>query len=265
MRSLLFFIWALTLALLPLKGWADSVSQPAIVIIIDDVGDNYRLGSAAVQLPGPVTFAVLPHSPFGARLAHQAYRNGKDVILHAPMQNTQDRPLGPGALTRDLAQQKFIDTLNKGLDTVPYAQGMNNHMGSLLTTLEPQMNWVMDVAKRRGLYFVDSRTTPDSVALKAARRHGIPSLVRDVFLDHERTEAFVHQQFMQTVAIAKRYGSAVAIGHPYPVTVEYLVKALPQLDEQGIRLLTASALIMEKQERLRLAQYQPAGYASKTH
>lgn len=234
----------------------DSVSQPAVVIIIDDVGDNYKQGLAAVELPGPVTFAFLPHSPFGPKLANKAFNNGKDVILHAPMQNTRDRPLGPGALTIDLSRQQFAQVLAGNLDNVPHVQGLNNHMGSLLTTLEPQMNWVMDEVSQRGLFFIDSRTTSDSVAWRVARKRGIPSLRRDVFLDHERTTEFVHQQFMLTLDIAKRYGSAIAIGHPHPVTVEYLKLALPLLDEQGIRLVTASALIMEKQDRYKLAQYQ---------
>lgn len=232
----------------------DSVVQPAVVIIIDDVGDNYAQGAAAVELPGPVTVAFLPHSPFGPKLAKRAYLTGKDVILHAPMQNTHDRPLGPGALTTDLDREQFNRVLAGDFDDVPHVQGLNNHMGSLLTTLEPQMHWVMDQVDQRGLFFIDSRTTADSVAWKVAQQRGIPSLRRDVFLDHERTTEFVHQQFMQTLKIAKRYGSAVAIGHPYPVTVEYLKLALPLLDEQGIRLVTASALIMQQQERYRLAQ-----------
>ena len=238
------------------RSLTDSVVQPALVIIIDDVGDNYAQGLAAVELPGPVTFAFLPHSPFGPKLANKAFTGGKDVILHAPMQNTHNRPLGPGALTADLSREQFGRVLAGNLDNVPHVQGLNNHMGSLLTTLEPQMNWVMDEVNQRGLFFIDSRTTSDSVAWSVARKRGIPSLRRDVFLDHERTTEFVHQQFMQTLEIAKRYGSAIAIGHPYPVTVEYLKLALPLLDEQGIRLVTASALIMEKQERYKLAQYQ---------
>ncbi len=235
---------------------SDAVAQPAIVVIIDDVGDNWIQGAAALALPGPVTYAFLPHSPFGPKLARRAFDNGKDVMLHAPMQNTHDRPLGPGALTTDLSQDDFIRVLSEDLDTVPYVQGLNNHMGSLLTTLEPQMQWVMTLARQRGLFFIDSRTTADSIAWEVAQQQGLPSLQRDVFLDHEQTIEFVHQQFMRTIAIARRHGSAVAIGHPYPVTVDYLRLALPLLDEQGIRLVTASALLMERQELLRLAQVQ---------
>ncbi|WP_421867101.1 divergent polysaccharide deacetylase family protein [Motiliproteus sp.] len=231
---------------------SDSVSQPALVIIIDDVGDNYARGRAAVELPGPVTYAFLPHSPFGPKLARKAFADGKDVILHAPMQNTRDRPLGPGALTADLGKQQFRQVLQGDLDVIPHVQGLNNHMGSLLTTLQPQMEWVMELARERGLFFIDSRTSASSIAWETARRYGIPNLKRDVFLDHERTTEFVHRQFMKALAIARRHGSAVVIGHPYPVTVDYLRLALPLLDEQGIRLLTASALIMEQQERLRL-------------
>jgi polysaccharide deacetylase 2 family uncharacterized protein YibQ len=233
---------------------SDAVAQPAIVVIIDDVGDNWAQGSAALALPGPVTYAFLPHSPFAAKLARRAFDNGKDVILHAPMENTHDRPLGPGALTTDLSRDDFIRVLSDDLDAVPYVQGLNNHMGSLLTTLEPQMQWVMALARQRGLFFIDSRTTADSIAMEVAQQQGIPSIQRDVFLDHEQTTEFVHQQFMRTIAIARRYGSAVAIGHPYPVTVDYLRLALPLLDEQGIRLVTASALLMERQDLLRLTQ-----------
>lgn len=233
----------------------DAVMQPAVVIIIDDVGDNWRRGSAAVALPGPVTYAVLPHSPFGPRLARQAFARGKDVILHAPMENTHDRALGPGALTEDLSAQDFARVLRDNLDSVPHVQGLNNHMGSLLTQLRPQMQWVMKEARQRQLFFVDSGTTPDSVAWQVARDAGIPYLRRDIFLDHEQTPAFVHQQFQKTLRIARDRGWAVAIGHPYPVTVDYLAGALPLMDEMGIRLVSASALLMELEEERRLRRY----------
>ncbi|OMH39336.1 divergent polysaccharide deacetylase family protein [Motiliproteus sp. MSK22-1] len=233
----------------------DAVSQPALVVLIDDVGDNLIKGRAAVELPGPVTYAVLPHSPHGGALARLAVQGGKEVMLHAPMENTHDRPLGPGALTRKLTRAEFVRVLQDDLDTVPGVLGLNNHMGSLLTRLRPQMEWVMEVAKERQLFFVDSRTTPESVAWRVAREQGIPYLRRDIFLDHEATTAFVDQQFQKAIAIARKEGAAVAIGHPYPVTVAYLKTALPKLDEMGIRLVTASALIEEKAVERQLQEY----------
>ncbi|MEH6628732.1 MAG: divergent polysaccharide deacetylase family protein [Motiliproteus sp.] len=234
---------------------SDSVGQPALVILIDDVGDNFDKGQAAIQLPGPVTYAVLPHSPHGKSLAKQAVADGKEVMLHAPMENTHDRPLGPGALTADLNKYDFLQILKKDLDSVPGAVGLNNHMGSLLTQLRPQMGWVMEVIKQRQLFFLDSRTTSETVAWKVAKEYGIPYLRRDVFLDHERTPEFVHGQFQLALKMARDRGVAVVIGHPYPVTVNYLKQALPQLDEMGIRLVTASALLLEQAEEKRLAEF----------
>ncbi len=112
----------LALTLLPRPLLAESlgsVSQPAMVIIIDDIGNNYAQGKAAVELPGPLSYAVLPHSPHGRRLAQLAVAADKDVMLHAPMQNSHDRPLGPGALTRDLSREAFLEVLDDDLDSVP--------------------------------------------------------------------------------------------------------------------------------------------------
>ena len=246
----------------PLGVWAadqsaaESTRQPALVVIIDDVGDNYARGLAAVELPGALTYAFLPHSPFGPKLARQAHAEGKEVMLHAPMQNVHDRPLGPGALTADLDRESFERVLTRSLDSLPHVQGLNNHMGSLLTTLQPQMDWVMAFARERKLFFVDSRTTSKSVAWRRARALGIPYLRRDIFLDHKRNTGFVHNQFIRALNIARRHGSAVAIGHPYKVTVDYLKLALPRLERKGIRLVHASTLIKERQgqqAQLRLA------------
>lgn len=239
---------------------ASADSRPAVVILIDDMGDNYERCKAAVDLPGPLNFAFLPHSPFAAKLAKDASRQGQEVILHAPMENTHHRPLGPGALTRDLSEGDYLSQLQNDLDSVPGAVGMNNHMGSLLTTLKLQMEWTMDVVLDNRLFFIDSRTTAESVAWKVARQRGIPYLQRDVFLDHERTLEFIHQQFEKTLEIARREGFAVAIGHPHRVTVQYLQWALPQLDTLGFRLVKASELIAEQRNSQQLLAAKPREY-----
>lgn len=232
----------------------DAIVQPRIVIVIDDMGNNLDQGEAALALPGPVTYAVLPHSAHGRQLALAAKRLGKDVMLHAPMANTQNLKLGPGALTPDLSETRFKEVLNAGLDAVPYATGLNNHMGSLLTRQRIPMRWVMEVAKARGLFFLDSRTTIGSVAWDTARNEGVPALSRDIFLDHEQTEAFLSRQFVRAVKIARKFGAAIVIGHPYPITTKFLEKAIPALDEAGVQLVSAPALLMQQQQTARLVQ-----------
>ena len=260
MRFVRWFIWSLCVFCLNSLADAldavplDSIVQPRIVIVIDDMGNNLAQGKAALALPGPVTYAVLPHSAHGRPLALAANRLGKDVMLHAPMANTQNLKLGPGALTPDLSETRFKEVLNAGLDAVPYAVGLNNHMGSLLTRQRTPMRWVMEVAKSRGLFFLDSRTTVGSIAWKTARNEGVPALSRDIFLDHEQTEVFLSRQFVRAVKIARKFGSAVVIGHPYPITTRFLEKAIPALDEAGIQLVSAPALLMQQQQAARLLQ-----------
>ncbi len=237
-----------------LAGNLDAVVQPRIVIVIDDLGNNLDQGEAALALPGPVTYAVLPHSTYGRSLALAANRLGKDVMLHAPMANTQNLKLGPGALMPGLSEERFKEILNAGLDAVPYATGLNNHMGSLLTRQRTPMRWVMEVAKSRGLFFLDSRTTVGSVAWETARNEGVPALSRDIFLDHEQTDAFLSRQFVRAVKIARKFGSAIVIGHPYPITTRFLEKAIPALDEAGVQLVSAPALLMQQQQAARLIQ-----------
>ncbi len=232
----------------------DAIVQPRIVIVIDDMGNNLVQGEAALALPGPVTYAVLPHSAHGRQLALAAKRLGKDVMLHAPMANTQNLKLGPGALTPDLSEARFKEILNAGLDSVPYVTGLNNHMGSLLTRQRTPMRWVMEVANARGLFFLDSRTTIGSVAWETARSEGVPALSRDIFLDHEQTEAFLSRQFVRAVKIARKFGTAIVIGHPYPITTKFLEKAIPALDEAGVQLVSAPALLMLQQQTARLVQ-----------
>ncbi|WP_151702182.1 divergent polysaccharide deacetylase family protein [Nitrincola alkalilacustris] len=237
----------LLLLLLPgPAAWSEEVS-PRFVLIIDDIGDNLELGKAAVTLPGPLTYAVLPHSPFGKHLAELANEQGKGVMLHAPMANTQNFPLGPGGLYLTQSQDELKDTLRAGLDSVPHARGLNNHMGSLLTQNRRPMTWVMEVIQERNLFFVDSKTTALSVAGRVAREHQVPFLIRDVFLDHEITEAFIHQQFELAIRVAQEKGSVVVIGHPYRETVDYLRSNLSRLDELGIQQLTVSAMLHQEQ------------------
>ncbi|OBS09402.1 divergent polysaccharide deacetylase family protein [Acidihalobacter prosperus] len=222
-----------------------------IAIIIDDVGYDRPLGLQAAELPGPVTLAFLPDTPYAASLARRAYRAGKQIMLHLPMQSLEPHPLGPGGLTLHMTRSEIRATLLADLASLPHVAGINNHMGSLLTQNAGDMAWLMqDIRQIGGLFFIDSLTTPQSAALEEARRAGIPSAARDIFLDDVREPAYIDRQLDKAIAIARARGSAIAIGHPYAATLEVLRRRLPQLAAEGVHLVTAGQLIRGRQAHL---------------
>lgn len=228
------------------SGWAlaegEYSGSPTISIIIDDMGNTLDTNQRAIALPAPLTFAFLPHLSHTPALAEQAYANGHEIILHAPMENQHNLPLGPMALTSHMDSTSLSQTLRESITSIPFISGVNNHMGSLLTRDRLAMTTIMAEINRYPLYFVDSRTTPDSVAQKIAEAQGIPTLARDVFLDNETDFQSIHAQFSKLIDIARHKGTAIAIGHPYPETIRYLEKVLPRLGEQGISIASVKGI-----------------------
>ena len=224
-----------------------TAAMPSVAIIIDDLGNNRSRGLQAVRLPGPVAVAILPHTPDARRLARAARAQGKEVLLHLPMQpeSARERP-GPGELTEYMDTATLRRVVLDDLASVPEAQGVNNHMGSLLTQDRRAMDEVMSVLARRRLFFVDSFTSSHSQAMKIARRFGLPVTRRNVFLDDVPHAAAIDAQFRRLLALARRHGTALAIGHPFRATLDYLSKALPQLAAQGVRLVSVRVLIQDQ-------------------
>lgn len=225
---------------------ATDIRSPHIAIIIDDLGYQYRQSREALTLPGAVTFAFLPHTPHAERLARLAHQQAKEVMLHLPMESVESRTLGPGGVTLDMTEYQFKSIVLRGLKSVPYAVGINNHMGSLLTRHPLPMAWLMEamIEWERTLYFVDSRTTLGSVAPLIASEYAVHWMERDVFLDaRPRDAAFVHSQFEQLVNKAQAQGGAIGIAHPYPETLSVLKERIDSLPELGIQLVPVSALL----------------------
>ncbi|MCG8426045.1 MAG: divergent polysaccharide deacetylase family protein [Chromatiales bacterium] len=240
--QLMIMLWVCACSTTPVQA-ADQ-PLPAISIIIDDMGNNLAWGKGVLAVPGALTYAFLPHTPHAANLAAQAHDQGKEVMLHLPMQSHNNNKLGPGGLTLHLTEGEFKRTLQSSLDAVPYVVGLNNHMGSLLTRHPGAMGWLMESIGERGdLYFVDSRTTVKSVGYETAREYGIPSATRDVFLDNVRDQEAITKQFIQLIDRARRKGYAIGIGHPYPETAQALQSLLVDPEKWGVRLIPASEMI----------------------
>lgn len=222
-----------------------ATTAPQLIIIIDDVGHSLPLGQRAVLLPGPINIAVLPHQKNSTALAELAHQQGQDVLLHAPMSNTQGKDPGKGVLTANMAKAEFTRTLKHNLAAIPHVQGVNNHMGSLLTQLPEPMSWVMETLHQQQLYFVDSRTSPNTIAQTKAKAYQLPNLKRDVFLDNHRDENAIRNQLELLLNIADKRGIAVAIGHPYHETLNVLEQALPGLALRGYQLITISQALSQ--------------------
>lgn len=180
---------------------------------------------------------MLPDAPHTKVLANLAHQQGKEVMLHMPMQATLHQSTEKGVLLLDMSERSIVQSMQQAFAKVPHAVGMNNHQGSLLTRHPGDMAWVMAEMKRTGHYFVDSRTTSDSVAEKIAKEFNVPTLRRDVFLDDVKDEASVTEQFNRLIAVALKKGRAVGIGHPNPETIAVLQRMLPSLAELGIAVV----------------------------
>ena len=162
------------------------------------------------------------------------------------MSNLQHKALGPGALTADMTQQQLRSALIADLDSTPHVRGVSNHMGSQLTRMRQPMEWVMEELAGRDLYFLDSRTSAQTVAAAVASEYGISNLSRQVFLDNKADTLAIHERFLQLLARADKEGIGVAIGHPYPETLDYLQAVLPTLAAAGYRLALISEVLAEE-------------------
>lgn len=224
-----------------------ATSPPRISIIIDDLGYRLDAGQRAIELPGPISFAVLPGAPSARTLAVMAFESGKEVLLHLPLQATpNDAVQEPLGINLDMNRQEFVDTFERALTSVPHAIGVNSHRGSMLTRHPGHMQWLMDeILSRENLFFVDSFTTHQSIALRIAAETGVDARKRDVFLDPDQEPETIAREFERMKQLAMKRGSVIAIGHPYKATLELLERELPKLADDGFELVTISVLVRQ--------------------
>lgn len=217
---------------------------PKVAIIIDDCGYNEARCKVFLQLPIPITLSILPMTPHGKQIEADAIEAGKSVMLHLPMEpdSPQFNP-GPGAITTEMTDEQVQAEVEADLNSLPEVPGANNHMGSKATSDARVMRDVLDVLQKRHMFFIDSQTSGSSVGESTARELGIPTAERDVFLDNQKDLPYIRGQLKQLEELALKRGSAIAIGHPFPSTVQALTEAIPQMENAGITFVTAESLV----------------------
>jgi uncharacterized protein len=210
--------------------------SPAIAVVIDDLGANVSRATQAIALPANVTLSFLPDPPRSGELSRRAHLAGHEVILHLPMQPSGGQNPGERALSTGLKPDDMQQRLIWALSRVSDFDGVNNHMGSRFTSSRADLIPVMRELKARGLFFLDSRTTAETLAETVAHEAGVLSGSRDVFIDAERSASAIGRQLMRIEDLARKNGSVVAIGHPYPETLKALSAWSKTIKERGFRL-----------------------------
>jgi hypothetical protein len=219
---------------------------PRVAIIMDDLGGDVPFARSLLEIDLQVTFSIMPGNPHAAQIAEMAHRGGREVMIHIPMEPQGYPATNPGrdALLVGYPAEEIRRRFRQYVEKVPFAVGGNNHMGSRFTEDRQKMGVVLEEMKGAGLFFVDSLTSPDSVAFTEARKAGVPAAIRDRFLDNDREVAKISREIRQLAKMAENRGSAVGICHPYPQTLEALRQETAFLRRQGIEVVPASRLLI---------------------
>lgn len=223
-----------------------SSSSKQVAIVIDDFGNRMGGTEHMLQLPVKITVAVMPFMQTTKSDAEMAHRYGHDVIVHMPMEPMRGNPkwLGPGAILSSMSDAEIEERVRQAIDNVPYAVGMNNHMGSRVTADKRIMRIVLQVCKEKGLFFLDSRTNYRSVIGEVGKELGVPVINNHLFLDDENTDAHISKQWFKVEQLLQKQSPFVVIGHVGrggPQTSAVLHRVIPEA-QQHIQFVRVSEL-----------------------
>jgi hypothetical protein len=228
---------------------AATADRPMIAVIIDDMGLDRRRSARAMALPSPLTLSFLTYAIGLRGQTAEARHKGHELLVHVPMEAEDgDAYAGPKVIATDLPPDEMMRRLEWAFGRFDGYVGINNHMGSRFTADPAGMSLVLAEVKRRGLLFVDSRTTARTVAPKLAKQLAVPFTERHVFLDDDPGAASVRRQLAELERVAAKQGYGVAIGHPRDATLEALEKWLPGLAARGFVLVPVSAIVRHRLE-----------------
>ncbi len=220
--------------------------RPQVALIIDDMGDSLDALNTLIGLKEPVTVSILPYSRFARETAEIAHGNGLEVLLHLPLESVNNHDIvasTEGMILASMGEAQILDSFESSLAQVPFVKGVNNHMGSKVTADDSLMKMVLGPIREKGLFFVDSRTTAETVAYEEALRMGIPTVERDIFLDADADRGLIPRRLVELFQRARKNGRAVGIGHPFPETLEALRSNFHLVKTYGLEVVPVSRLV----------------------
>jgi polysaccharide deacetylase 2 family uncharacterized protein YibQ len=226
------------------KGEKREILRPKIALIIDDIGCSVCRARRFLEIEEPITYSILPRLSYSHDLALEIHDDGHEIMLHQPMEPYNSRlDPGPSALYVGDGADRIAGVMEENIAHIPFATGVNNHMGSRFTSSEREISETLKVVEKSGLFFVDSLTSSHSVAYKTARRFHMASAFRNIFLDNVHDEAYILTQLLKLKRHALRYGHAIGIGHPFSVTARAIRRFSSALKDSDIQLVHVSAVL----------------------
>ncbi len=216
---------------------------PRMSVIVDDGGYGGERTEHILALDAPLTLAILPYTPAGSEIAERARDKGFEVMLHMPMEANNEDVIYPGEIRSDMEAEEIAELTESALADISGAEGVNNHTGSAFTEDEEAMEAFLDVLREKELYFVDSVTSPKSIAYDKAVEMGVPAIRRNIFLDHDRDENAIRGAFKELMDYAREDGKAVGIGHFQSAFADIIGELLQLLEEKDIKLVPVSELV----------------------
>lgn len=230
-------------------GFPQAKNHAQIIFVFDDGGQNLSHLEPFLNLPIPITIAVLPRLAHSVESAQKIRNAGKEVILHQPMQalNSKVNP-GPGAITPQMSEDEIISTLFYNINEIGPVAGMNNHEGSAITADAEKMAVILKLANEEGIYFLDSRTNSETKVPYVANLMGYSYYERNIFLDNEKTKENALQELKKGLEIANKKGSVIMIGHIWSANFlpSFVMEVIPELQEKGYTFSTVSASNAQK-------------------
>ncbi|RYJ16133.1 divergent polysaccharide deacetylase family protein [Rahnella variigena] len=231
------------------------VQAAKLSILIDDFGYRQHEENQVLQMPKAVSVAIFPNAPDSQMMMNKAHQQGREILIHLPMAPLSKQPLEKDTLTPSMSAAEVKRIVDQAISNIPYAIGINNHMGSAMTSSLTGMENVMQAMNAHNLFFLDSMTIGNTKSVQAAQGTRVKVIKRNVFLDDVQKEAEIRHQFERAIQLARKNGYAIAIGHPHPTTVKVLQQMLPNLPSD-IVLVRPSDLLNEPQRSA------PAGKAT---
>jgi polysaccharide deacetylase 2 family uncharacterized protein YibQ len=217
--------------------------KPKIAVILDDWGYSDRNFPYFASIKDVFTISVLPGLKFSSAAAEAAYKYKKGIMLHLPMQPEKKVPMEKITILANMDKQQVVSIVDTQMTKIPHLTGVNNHEGSLVTAKKDIITPVLEVLRDRNLFFIDSMTTPKTVAYKTAQELGMRWAKRDIFIDNKKEAAYIEAQLKQVAKLAKSRGWVIAIGHDDPVTIAALARVMPQLAEEGYEFVYPAELL----------------------